>query len=889
MTSSLNRVALRTVLIVDDDQDIRAALTDLLISEGYEVESVGRGALAIQCVLERRFAAAILDIGLPDFDGLSILKVLMELDAIMPVIVLTGFVTINNTIGSLKKGAFAYLTKPYNQDEVRATVKRAVGVRELAAKTKDIQQDLHESLERFKAVVDSAPDAIVLTDSSGHIFSWNATAEKLFGYHSSEICGQPLTILMPVRYRQRHTDALFGRRAEGHGPVGRLLEVHGLKKDGQEFPIELSIASWASKGETFYSGIIRDITERKRAEAALTKSEERYRALYEDNPCMYFTVSAQGRVLSVNRFGAEQLGYRPDELVGGSVLAVFHPDDQHNAEKELRLAFADPDTVKYWEFRRVRKDGTVCWVRESVRIVHDSDRMPLALIVCEDVTERRRAQEALQRQERELSDFFDNGVLGHHWLGPDGTILRANQAELRMLGYRRDEYIGHQITEFHVDRHVIEEVLTRLQRGESVNSYEATLRCKDGSTKEALIDSNVLWDNGTFVHTRCFTRDISQQKRAEHRLSRMNECLLHLGTDSRQNIQQLLDVCRELMAATVALYYRREGESVTSGPPWQFPTLTTSSPAALDGALCEAGLNSPEAGPLMIRSLERTHYAQTDPNVSHLHLQTFLAQAVRSRGVLSGSLCLVYQHDHVLLPGDNKLLGILASAIGVEEARQRAEHALKQQERQLRQVLEEREQFSRDLHDGIIQSLYAVGLLLVDCQSTLPAESTAFTMVQRGTSQLNAVIREIRDSIINQHSSELSATTLSLALRSLVQTMNGRTAPKFHLNLDDKLLTGLSATQGSHVSYIVREALSNSLRHAEATAVTVSVKRANEGICLTIEDDGQGFDLEKVGSSCMGLRNIQARAEKLGTTVTIRSTRGRGTSILLHLAMGVHH
>ena len=75
---------------------------------------LSRGTLAIQCMLERRFAAAVLDIGLPDFDGLSILKVLTELDAIIPVIVLTGFVTVNNTVGSFKKGAFVYLTKPYN-------------------------------------------------------------------------------------------------------------------------------------------------------------------------------------------------------------------------------------------------------------------------------------------------------------------------------------------------------------------------------------------------------------------------------------------------------------------------------------------------------------------------------------------------------------------------------------------------------------------------------------------------------------------------------------------------------------------------------------------------------------------------------------------------------
>jgi signal transduction histidine kinase len=340
------------------------------------------------------------------------------------------------------------------------------------------------------------------------------------------------------------------------------------------------------------------------------------------------------------------------------------------------------------------------------------------------------------------------------------------------------------------------------------------------------------------------------------------------------------------MAATVALYYRRDGDSVASGCSWQFP-VSTASEAALDGSLCGAVLNGNHVSPLVIRSIQNTHYAQTDPNVSLLRLHSFFGQAVKSGGMVSGSLCLLYHEDYAGLPGDNKLLGILASAIGVEEARQRAEQSLKRQERQLRQLLEEREQLSRDLHDGIIQSLYAVGLLLVDCQSTFPEGSAHRSMLQSGTSQLNSIIREIRHSIIQQHPPLLSTATLPLALRSLVQTMNGRPTPMFHLRLDDQLLTGLSSTQGNHLLYIVREALSNCLRHAQAETVSVTLAPADEQLCLRIEDDGQGFDLQAVGSSCMGLRNIQARAEKLETTVTIESTKGQGTSITLLLPTGL--
>jgi PAS domain S-box-containing protein len=99
-----------------------------------------------------------------------------------------------------------------------------------------------------------------------------------------------------------------------------------------------------------------------------------------------------------------------------------------------------------------------------------------------------------------------------HWVGPDGIILWANRTEMDMLGFTRDEYIGHHIAEFHVDQPVIEDVLRRLANRETLRNREAQLRCKDGSTRHVLINSDVLWEGDRFVHTRCFTRDITEHR-----------------------------------------------------------------------------------------------------------------------------------------------------------------------------------------------------------------------------------------------------------------------------------------------------------------------------------------------------------------------------------------
>lgn len=131
------------------------------------------------------------------------------------------------------------------------------------------------------------------------------------------------------------------------------------------------------------------------------------------------------------------------------------------------------------------------------------------------LAERRQAEEIARRSQQEMQDFLDNAAEGLHWVAPDGVILWANQAELDLLGYSRDEYIGRNISEFHADADVIGDILTRLCRNETLREYEARMRCKDGSIRHVLISSNVLWENGKFVHTRCFTRDITALKRTE--------------------------------------------------------------------------------------------------------------------------------------------------------------------------------------------------------------------------------------------------------------------------------------------------------------------------------------------------------------------------------------
>ena len=152
---------------------------------------------------------------------------------------------------------------------------------------------------------------------------------------------------------------------------------------------------------------------------------------------------------------------------------------------------------------------------EAERLRNVSHLQQKARALETEKAQRKNIQRSLQLRESELADILENAVEGVQQVGPDQTILWTNKALLTLLGYRADEYVGHPLGGFHVHQHVFEEFWAKLMRQEDIYDYPAELRCKDGSIKQVVIHSNGLWENGKFVHTRCFVRDVTEQKRLE--------------------------------------------------------------------------------------------------------------------------------------------------------------------------------------------------------------------------------------------------------------------------------------------------------------------------------------------------------------------------------------
>lgn len=157
------------------------------------------------------------------------------------------------------------------------------------------------------------------------------------------------------------------------------------------------------------------------------------------------------------------------------------------------------------------------------------------------ISEKNKNQKIISQSQKELKDFVENASVGLHWVGPDGKIIWANKHELDLLGYNEEEYIGHHISEFHHSQEKITEILKRLDNNDTIKSYESQLRCKDGSIKHVLISSNVYFEDGKFIHTRCFTKDITEKKKLELEIQRREKALSDAERQKWSTFRHLLD------------------------------------------------------------------------------------------------------------------------------------------------------------------------------------------------------------------------------------------------------------------------------------------------------------------------------------------------------------
>jgi PAS domain S-box-containing protein len=279
------------------------------------------------------------------------------------------------------------------------------------------EEALTESHRRLEDIINFLPDPTFVINLEGKIIAWNKATEEMTGIPARDILGKGNYEHGLAFYGERHPILIdlilsddkeigkkypeFQKTGDKFTGVGYIPLAYGGK--GAHF-VAISSPLYNTRGEiTGAIESLRDVTDRKRAEELLRESEERYRALFRDNPSMFFTMDSEGKIISVNPFGADQLGYTVDELIGQPVLNVFYESDREAVAGQFKICLQNPGQIYHWQFRKIRKDGSLLWVEEVSRAICGSGSDMNVLVVCQDITERKRVENALYRATKKLN------------------------------------------------------------------------------------------------------------------------------------------------------------------------------------------------------------------------------------------------------------------------------------------------------------------------------------------------------------------------------------------------------------------------------------------------------------------------------------------------------
>jgi two-component system cell cycle sensor histidine kinase/response regulator CckA len=330
-------------------------------------------------------------------------------------------------------------------------VKDAEGRTLIAKNDRDIthlaEDALRQSEARMKSVLDAALDAVVMMDEQGRITSWNVRAEALFGWSHDEAVGGVLAdLIIPPRYREAHARGLARFLETGEGPViGRRIELSAVRRDGSEFPVELTVTALREKGAYFFSAFVADVTERKQAEEALREAQQRLQHVVSSSPTVLYSLAVEDRTLAPSWVSAnvERLtGYTPEEVSSAAWWADrLHPDDRDRILALVPPLLEQGSVVREYRFRH--QDGTYRWVSDEQILIRHPGQPDEVIGSWTDVTERKEAEIKLHESEEQYRLLFESNP-HPMWVHDVDTLafLAVNDAALSHYGYTRDEFLS---------------------------------------------------------------------------------------------------------------------------------------------------------------------------------------------------------------------------------------------------------------------------------------------------------------------------------------------------------------------------------------------------------------------------------------------------------------
>lgn len=381
-----------------------------------------------------------------------------------------------------------------------------------------VMSHLH-SEEKFKTLLESAPDATVITDERGDIVMVNNQAETFFGYTKEELLGSQIEMLIPEDYRKGH---IGSRNRFFSKPSARKMdtdkELVALKKDGKKIPVEISLSPIRTEDGILMSASVRDITAKKKAQAQI---ELMFRQINEAHEAIYI-INGDMIIQSWNH-GAELLyGYNKDEAIGKKSTELL---DTHLTSAEYQSAYKTITESGYWsgEVHRKTKSGDEIIVYSSLTAIRDAAGIVGAYVsVSYDITENRKLAEKVNFLAA-IEEQSNDAIIS---LDLDNYLLSWNKGAEKVFGYKKEEMLGfaykQRKTGFDLSGEEMEKNMSELQKNGTVTA-ELKFTRKNGTVFFALLSGNLIYDkNGKIKAKVYFIRDISRRKNLEEQLRQVN-------------------------------------------------------------------------------------------------------------------------------------------------------------------------------------------------------------------------------------------------------------------------------------------------------------------------------------------------------------------------------
>jgi PAS domain S-box-containing protein len=485
-------------------------------------------------------------------------------------------------------------------------------------------------------------------------------------------------------------------------------------------------------------------------------------------------------------------------------------------------------------FRHVCATHTRVHPTESFRASGDAQELAMtvaalqqkALALQTEVARRTAAEQTLRRREKELSDFLENAAEGLHRVAAEGTIMWANRAELDMLGYTDEEYVGHHISEFYVDQQLIADILRRLRGGETLHDQPATLRCKNGGRKHVQITSNAYFENGELVYTRCFTRDVTDRRAREHVERERNNLLMQAPVAAA-----LLTGPEHTFRLANPLYCRMVGHVNLVGKTY-LEAVPESADTELPG------------------TLDRV-FQTGEPFVAHEY-RVWMDR--RGTGTLEE--CFFKFNLEPLKTADGAVYGMVAVAIDISElvhGRRVLEQSHAERSKllgELRAANQAKDEFlamlGHELRNPLSPIVTALQLMKMrgDLQSTKEQG-----IIQRQVDHLIRLVDDLLDvSRITRGKVELRTETVEIAqvLARAVEMASMLFEQRRHRLTIDVASTGLLwCGDATRLAQVVSNLLTNAARYTDAGGdIRLRATREGDQVAISVKDNGRGLSPE---------------------------------------------